>query len=126
MRWQSSSRRLGHAIAVWKTGCFRLQLRWGNKAWQAADLIRVGGPLTDLVAGICPGYRVARRAEVAEYSARVCVVRPLSKCRAPRGQRGSHQHSHDPSQHWALSSRLHHPQGYQEFQGYRDPKTHFT
>ena len=48
IRKQSSSRRLTHA--VWKKGCGRLRLRWGNKAWEAAELTRIGRSLTGLVA----------------------------------------------------------------------------
>ena len=98
IRKQSSSRRLTHA--VWKKGCGRLRLRWGNKAWEAAELTRIGRSLTGLIAGICPTNRVARRAEVAERSPWICVVRTLSESRGRRGKRGSYHHCRDPSQHW--------------------------
>ena len=43
-----------------------MRLRRGNKAWEAAELTRIGRPLAGLIAGICPTYRIARRSEVAE------------------------------------------------------------
>jgi hypothetical protein len=95
---QSSSRRLTRA--VWKKGSGRLRLRRGNEAGEAAELTRLGRPLAGLVAGICPTYRVACRAEVAECPSRVGVVRPLSESGRCRGKRGSHHHCRDPSQHW--------------------------
>ena len=66
-----------------------MRLRRGNKTWEAAELTRIGRPITGLIAGICPTYCVARRAEVTECSPRVCVVRPLSECRGHRGKRGA-------------------------------------
>ena len=81
-------------------GVWSVAIAMGQQSLGGCELTRIGRSLTGLIAGICPTYCVARRAEVAERSPWVCVVRPLGESGRCRGKRGSHHHCRDPSWHW--------------------------